>query len=486
MALQGCALGDVLPYPRDDHARTTEDTPVVIRVLENDDGVATLSGLITPNGYVVHEGSVDTKHGFVTMRKDQTLLYTPARDFHGQDQFFYLVANDAGSARARVTIEVAADGEQFGDPIVLYESKSPLQAHRADLNVDGLADLVVEEGDRVVALVQGRDGSLRNVMTWQHPGCCPNLARRVLVADLDRDGLSDLVLFNLGHSLIIELTRPGETDDSVGFEEHLIDYVGPGSVALDAPVKSAWPSQGAVGDFDGDGELDLAVGFGDAIGNAMTRSHGAVIHLGMSRGVPRASLVFDVPGTAALASGDVTGDGIDDVIMAAGLGVVEVIHVDRGADRGFARSTTELGPSGSQVWLGVTDVDAVPGNEVVLSDGRRLAVLAGSHEDVGALVELWSTEIALIDIALADIDADGRGDLLGEDIDTSALELWRGTVSDGLPSLVFTADFPLSNRGDSLELVDFGGDGALDVLTSRFVAPSGPFQVIALPGRTFN
>ena len=74
-----------------------------------------------------------TRHGAVELRHDGTLLYTPDRDFYGDDLFFYVVSHRGVTARARVTVEVAPDSEQFGEPIALYSSDLRMFALGAEL-----------------------------------------------------------------------------------------------------------------------------------------------------------------------------------------------------------------------------------------------------------------------------------------------------------------------------------------------------------------
>ena len=113
--------------------------------------------------------------------------------------------------------------------------------------------------------------------------------------------------FATQHSIELLLAQPAENRIGILYDAHPIDYFGPDAIALDRDLTSARPRGGAAGDFDGDGELDLAVGFHG--------SPGLIVHLGMGSGTPRASRVLDgTGGIAAVASGDLDGDGIADVV----------------------------------------------------------------------------------------------------------------------------------------------------------------------------
>lgn len=89
------------PEAVDDMATTDEDTPVTIDVLANDrdpdadDGLLAIGVLGAP------------MHGAVRQDAGGRALYTPERDYYGQDSFLYAaVDRDGGTALATVTITV--------------------------------------------------------------------------------------------------------------------------------------------------------------------------------------------------------------------------------------------------------------------------------------------------------------------------------------------------------------------------------------------
>ena len=80
-----------------DLVATAPGIPVVVRVLDNDQGESlTLVGLGSPAS------------GSVTVNADQTLTYTPAAGFAGEDSFTYMV-QDAGGGLAEGTVTVLVD-----------------------------------------------------------------------------------------------------------------------------------------------------------------------------------------------------------------------------------------------------------------------------------------------------------------------------------------------------------------------------------------
>lgn len=106
------------PDAVDDQATTNEDTPVVIRVLDNDTGTAiSLTSIGTPsNGTVVNNG-------------DGTVTYTPAPDYNGNDNFPYTITDNNGqtdTATVQVVITPVNDAPTFtpGNDVVVPQGNT--------------------------------------------------------------------------------------------------------------------------------------------------------------------------------------------------------------------------------------------------------------------------------------------------------------------------------------------------------------------------
>ena len=397
LLLAGCVFdGGVAPVPHDDHARTAEDTPIEIAVLDNDYGDHDMLEFARFGGtYINSKPSISTSHGRVELNHDDTFLYTPEHDFYGNDKFFYVVGNRGVTARAQVTVEVTPDSEQFGDPIALYASDLAMVAVAAELGGAAAPDLIVEEGDAVVALERGEGLALRVAQVIGERGCCSYGSggrsgvvgccsgrehSEFVVADFDGNGQSDLVRFGTQHTIELLLAQPAEGGVGVRYDVHPIDYFGPDAIALDRDLADARPRRGAAGDFDGDGELDLAVGFDG--------SPGLIVHLGMGSGTPRASRVIDGTGElAAIASGDLDADGIADIVMLTSVGAIAWIRGDRNAPLRLASGAPRVAVPYAAVLL-VGNVDGLPGDEVVMTGSGQATMLA--RVTSGCSVRCWT------------------------------------------------------------------------------------------------
>lgn len=84
------------PDARDDEAATDEDTPVTISVLSND------------LGENLRISQATAEHGAATINSNNTVTFSPARDFNGQAIVNYTISNSGGSDSARVLVSVRA------------------------------------------------------------------------------------------------------------------------------------------------------------------------------------------------------------------------------------------------------------------------------------------------------------------------------------------------------------------------------------------
>jgi hypothetical protein len=224
----------------------------------------------------------------------------------------------------------------FQAPVNYVYGGAPLSVAAADLNHDGNLDLVVANLDSGVSVLLGNgDGTFQAAMNFN----TPSSSNFVGIGDFNGDHKPDLIVSDGPYVSVLlgngdgTFQSPIDTDvtslgslawgdfngDGVldfaitrnaGFVQEVVIYLGNGDGTFreGSHYSSQEPPQSiAVGDFDGDGKLDMAVALEfDAIS----------IFLGNGDGTFRPPVNYPVSGPYWAAVGDFNGDGKLDLVAA--------------------------------------------------------------------------------------------------------------------------------------------------------------------------
>lgn len=210
------------------------------------------------------------------------------------------VGSVANTADILLSVSGPNSGIQWENGALLVASPDPRNFALGDFTGDGDAELLILQGDRSLTAHQG--GALFAFSPISVGTVAP--ADDLALADLDGDGLADLITIDY-------LTGDIRTYlwDPVGAQFTAADLVdlAPGAYVLET------------GDFDGDGNRDVAVAGGATV--SILDGDGAG---GLSAGVA-ATLANTV---SALAVADLDGDGRDDLVAGQANGVVLLSDID--------------------------------------------------------------------------------------------------------------------------------------------------------------
>ncbi len=395
-------------------------------------------------------------------------------------------------------------GDRFGGPV---ETPDPRRIDLADVDGDGDLDLLGNHAEGTAVYLQDATGLFELAQTLDGG------TGRPLALALARDGRSGVLTGNLASGPLLHFpagdTDPFETSadslgSSVGFDvaELLVadlDLDGGLDLALAGGLQLALLAQGANGLFTGEpqelstpsapggftpGELAAADENGDGDLELFTAEVGGRLgaeHFGAAGGLPggtplpigsSGSLAATQPGSSGLVVRDLDGDGVLDVVQAAG-GGVELFY---GADE--ARFDDDDSVSYGSLTAGSTprfvlaqDMDGDADLDLVLSNSsgapRLLTQSTPGSFQVTLLPQTSPPSTSLV-LAAGDLDGDGRtdvvsgaGSILRVHFQTAIGEFPAGSslVLDDAGLFDFADD--VSGRG--LHLGDADGDGDLDL-----------------------
>lgn len=280
-----------------------------------------------------------------------------------------------------------------------------------DLNGDGRLDLAVanEETDEVYVLrgeVGGGFSLLRRLATGQAPVA-------VALADLNRDGR-------------LEILTANSNSDSVGVL--LNQGAGMFSSVREFPVgaNAATPRGLALGDVDGDGQVDVLVANNFSFDVAVLRGDGA------GGFFPARAFVADAEPLGVLA-GDLNGDGRSDAVVltrGGGSSPTAAVLLSLGNGRLQGVENVALRSSPAQVTVGDVDGDGLP--DLLVAEvgsasqpGRARLLSSFGESGFGNPAELLSSGDGILIVA-GDFDGDLRLDVALINRNPPSVDVFRG------------------------------------------------------------
>ncbi len=393
---------------------------------------------------------------------------------------------------------------------VLVTSGAAFTLAAADLNGDGIADIVtpyatVSGVSGIGVLLSHTDGSFDAPVVYTgYPAGINRFAAYASIDDINGDGKPDIVAIagpGFDPGTVVTLLGRGDGTFAPGSASVmtlrpasfvLADFngdgrkdmmsaggyfsAGHGDGSFAAPVASgaeAFSGQHlAVGDFNGDGQLDLALHQSTFIQIALGRGDGSF--------VPGATFAT-VRGAEYLSVSDIDGDGNDDIVV--GLTGPRVLGPNTDSYRvtqfllgrgdGTFAAAQALPGAGIALFGGPTyavadfngdsypDVVALAPNNasaLVMFAGSSTGTLGGS---TGAATTVATLSFRPFMVTQADVDGDGKADLVSLG---AKLAVLRGQ-GGGVFAAEQAYDLPsVDGRLSSMAVGDFNGDGRADVV----------------------
>lgn len=346
---------------------------------------------------------------------------------HYTDDVVFHKGNGDGTFRAAVSY--AAGIGNWSQPRIV------------DLNGDGKLDVMNgdPEGSSVFYLLGNGDGTFKAVQSYASQG-----ARKTAVADFDRDGVLDIISTGFGSGTAASFASGAATPS------------GPSTPGSNSAFVGQNPMHVVSADLNGDGFLDF--------GTADSTSQSISVVFGNGDGTFKARQSYQSIGNVQyLQFGDVTGDGVLDLVASHASGGVAVLT-------GNANGTFKAAVSyaaGQSESLVLKDVNGDNQLDLLTLDKstNKLNVSIGNGNGsfkAGTSYTVYGSPVAL---TVGDIDGDGKQDvgIMGE---AGVISLLMGTGSGSFKAATSLQRSATTGAlgGSGISFADVNGDSLLDLV----------------------
>jgi hypothetical protein len=338
-------------------------------------------------------------------------------------------------------------------------SNRPNGIASGDLNGDGKVDLIISNSI----------SSSVNVYRNTSSGSAISFAKRVdlttlsgltgvAVDDLDGDGKLDIAATNLSSNKI-SLFRNTTTGSELSFAAKVDSSSGSTTQAI------------AIGDLDGDGKPEIAVVNSSGHTVSVLRNTSTVGTLSFAA---RVTLATDLQ-PYSIAIGDVDGDGKFDLVTCnANGGNISVLRNTNTTIGTLSFATkVDFAAGGFPFWAKLGDMDGDDKLDVVVVDqgANKVSVLrntSSSGTPSFATKVDFTTGTTPRRVSLADLDGDGKPEMVVSNLDAYTLSIFKNNSTSGLLSFDSKVDFSTGSGSVNLgpmesNLGDLNDDGKPEI-----------------------
>ena len=378
---------------------------------------------------------------------------------------------------------------RYGSNYSLQTIDVPNSIAIADVDGDGTPDLLVattaDQGNAqnpgFANVILGNHSSPGTFHTGVHYATTGNNPSSMAVADLTRSGSLDLVIANF----------------AAGSVSVFMHGASPGTYLSAANVTTGGqPNQVVIDDINGDGKPDLALADASADGGAIVLFQDPA---NPGQFLAPMKLPVIANSAAAVAIGDLNGDGAPDIVAAAsdvnGNNGAVYIFYQNAAIRGtfLAPVTFPAGAQPQAVKIAEVNGDGLP--DIVVANFGPGADGSGSA-GVSLLVQdaaqpggflppvTYATQPRGIDVAVADVNADGKPDLVVANLGPAPTGSVSVLLQDPARAGVFLAATSYAGFGEPLAvaIADLNGDGHPDIAAADGASATVMLQSATAPG----
>ena len=401
-----------------------------------------------------------------------------------------IVANNNGSSvSVFMNTTSFAEASVAGVPTPAFPLAATLPAgieavsvQAVDLNADGKPDLVVANViDGTVSVYMNTTSPAPTTPTFAPEQTVDAFAEltSVSVADVNGDGRPDLVVLDYVPSkisVLLNTTAPGSTTASFPPRR---------------PSETGFhPSSLTVADLNGDGRPDFLVTYSSYY--AYTHTHYDYLCVSINTTAPGSTTVSFTPqqtfapgiSPTSTAVADINGDGLPDVIVANSGASYASVFLNTTAPGSTTASfaAEQTISSGFAVSVVAADLNGDGRPDLVFAGqgtGEAYAAvnttIPGSTTVSFAPVQAFSIGGQPHLVIAADLNGDGRPDLIAGNYDVYSVSVLFNTTPAGSTTLSFAAVQSVADGGtkpNSVVAADLNGDGRPDIVASNLGAPS--------------
>jgi hypothetical protein len=283
----------------------------------------------------------------------------------------------------------------------------------------------------------------------------PFAPESLVAADVDGDGKLDLI-------------AAGGTTNKVA----VLKGRGDGTFSAPVTYPASSPVHLAIADLDGDGRLDIAA----CGGGAVTILYGPTFAAASTRNISAGTRLMGI------AAADLDADGKVDLVVAdaASSTVSNVVVLLNQGGKAFTGQAYPAGDYPSAVAIADLNGDGIP--DVVAADfyaplstgtwAATVAVLLGTGGGALASAKLYDTGTNSNAVAIGDLDGDGKPDLAVANLADSNPADVAVLHGKGDGTFTYLASLPTGSQAYDVRLADLDGDGRLDIVAPAYGSAS--------------